>query len=191
MSNRQNKKSVQRGVGLLEVLIAIVLLAVGILGLASMQISAKRLNADALQRSIATELAHDIIERMRSNPDQLAAYVGTYGGESIGTAPTSCSSGACAPATLATRDVWEWEQALDGASETITEGGQTRSVGGLLTPRGCIVNAAGTVTVTIAWQGYESLSDLSANTCGADAGLYGTNDSQRQLLVVTTFIQGL
>ena len=44
------------------------------------------------------------------------------------------------------------------------------------------------VTVTMAWQGFEALSNPGTNTCGAGLGKYGTNDDKRQVITVTTFI---
>ncbi len=63
------------GIGLVEVLVALLVFSVGILGVTAMQLAAKRSGYEATQRSIATSLARDIIERMRSNPGQLPGYV--------------------------------------------------------------------------------------------------------------------
>lgn len=190
ISNRiRQNKTTQKGVGLIEVLVAMLIFALGILGMASMQLGAKRSSYDALQRSLATTLAHDIIERMRSNPSTAAlnvfGAVANVGGGSIGTTPAACTT-ACTPTQLAARDIWEWEQALDGASEI---SGST-NVGGLVSPKACIAYAAGLVTVTIAWKGYESTYDPdNTNTCGAGLGLYGTDEKERRLLVLTTYIE--
>ncbi len=61
--------------GLVEVLVAVLIFAVGLLGMAAMQLAAKKSSYEATQRSIATSLSRDILERMRSNPGQIAAYV--------------------------------------------------------------------------------------------------------------------
>lgn len=180
----------QRGVGLIEVLISILVFAMGILGLATMQINAKRTGYDALQRSLATALTRDIVERMRSNPSVAALTVyGTannLGGNTIATEPTpNCKTAACSTTALATHDLWEWEQALDGAAESI--GGN--NAGGLVSPKACITYNAGLVTVAIAWKGYNGKVNPTGSTCGEDLGLYGTDDVNRQLIVVSTFIE--
>ena len=189
--NKVNSTNKQRGVGLVEVLIAVLVFALGILGMASMQVNAKRVSYDALQRSLATALTRDIIERMRSNPadTSLLVYgaVDDLGGGSITTEPTpNCKSATCTPAQLAAHDIWEWEQALDGASET--SGGT--NAGGLVSPQACITYAAGVVTVTVAWKGYDGKANpIPGNTCGTTSGLYGAGNVDRQLIVINTYIE--
>ena len=176
----------QQGVGLLEVLIAFLLLAVGGVGLASMQLEAKRLNFEATQRSMATALVADITERMRNNTGVLADYsVNHLGSGSRGSEPSpNCRDADCTPAQLAAHDLWEWEQAIDGANELLG----TTETGGLDTPRACITHANGEISVALAWKGYQELTSTSANTCGEGLGLYGSSDNKRQLLLIATFI---
>lgn len=66
----------QQGVALIEVLIAFFVLAIGLLGLAGLQIKTLQFNQSAYQRSQATIAAYDMMDRMRSNRD--AARVGNY-----------------------------------------------------------------------------------------------------------------
>jgi len=179
----------QRGVGLIEVAIAILVISVGALGLASMQLAAKRAGFEAVQRTNATGLAMDILERMRVNPMVLDAYVtagvGVGSGNTALTTSELCTA-SCTEAQVATLDLYQWEQSLDGASEQ----SGTNAVGGLLNPVGCITTSgavAGSnsrkVKVAIAWEGFETLSDDIAETCGKT--VLGVN---RQLIVIDTFI---
>jgi type IV pilus assembly protein PilV len=77
----------QRGVTLLEVLISIVVLSVGLLGYAGLQTVSMKNNTSAFQRSQATMLTYDILDRMRAvarnpNPAVLGGYnvaMGTLG----------------------------------------------------------------------------------------------------------------
>ena len=70
-------KTIQRsqaGWSLIEILVALVVITVGVLGVLTMQSSAMQGNRVALERSQATVLAHDMAERMRAWPDNLAGY---------------------------------------------------------------------------------------------------------------------
>ena len=64
----------QRGVTLLEVLVSIVVLSVGLLGYAGLQSASLMNNTNAFQRSQATILTYDIVDRMRANRPNLASY---------------------------------------------------------------------------------------------------------------------
>ena len=59
---------------LLEVLISIVVLSVGLLGYAGLQTVSMKNNTSAFQRSQATMLTYDIVDRMRANKPNLASY---------------------------------------------------------------------------------------------------------------------
>lgn len=174
-----------RGAGLIEVLIAVLVLSVGLLGMLAMQTTAKRTAYEAAQRSQATAMAREIVERMRSNPGALGSYVATLGRGSIASAPASCVSGSCTPTQMASRDLYELEQMLDGAAE---KGSDTTNAGGLVSPTACIANAAGVVTVAVAWKGVAELTNPTVSACGNGLGLYGSGEAQRRLLVLSTFI---
>ncbi len=181
----------QTGVGLIEVLIAFLLLSIGGVGLASMQIKAKRVSYESVQRSLATSLAQDIIERMRNNPEALVNYVTTnLGGSSLGANEPipNCRDTGCAITELASHDLWEWERSLDGASETVEVSGNTVFAGGLDTPRACVTHAAGQITVSIVWKGFQEIINPTSTTCGEGLGLYGENDAKRQVVFISTFV---
>lgn len=74
MRNQKFKKSRLRresGVSLIEVLVAMMILSIGLLGIAALQAQGLRFNHDAYVRTQATNLAYDIVDRMRANPDNL------------------------------------------------------------------------------------------------------------------------
>ncbi len=65
----------QRGAGLIEVLVAVVVLGVGLLGAAGMQLAGLQGGHSAYQRSQATWLANDLIDRLRARrPEACSAY---------------------------------------------------------------------------------------------------------------------
>lgn len=124
-----------RGFTLIEVLIALLVLSIGLLGLASMQLSSIQYSNNAKQRTQATFLAYDILDRMRANPDE--AQSGSYDtllGDAIAT-PTGSdicvsSSNTCSTTQLAAYDLWEWKEDL--AAQLTMGDGQVRLVPGIL-----------------------------------------------------------
>ena len=76
LENRQTAWREQRGTTLIEALIAVVVLSVGLLGLAGLQANGLKFNQGSMQRSQATLLAYSILDHMRA--DSAAAKAGTY-----------------------------------------------------------------------------------------------------------------
>lgn len=70
--NSKHRRS--SGFSIIEVLVALLVLAIGLLGLAALQAQGLRFNHDAYVRTQATHLAYDIIDRMRANRTNVAAY---------------------------------------------------------------------------------------------------------------------
>lgn len=97
----------QRGATLIEVLVAMLVLSVGLLGLAGMQMTALKSNQSAYYRSQATVLAYDIIDRMRANRTQ--ALNGVY---DIALKNETCNPKIAPSGTLAQKDVAEWLNSL-------------------------------------------------------------------------------
>ena len=99
------------GFTLLEVLIAIVVVAFGLLGLAGLQLFALKNNQSASARVAATSLTSDIIDRMKSNFQGVIAgnynqpNATAYAGPSV---PNCNQAGGCTPTELAQHDLFEW-----------------------------------------------------------------------------------
>jgi len=72
----QIRVNTQRGISLIEVLIALLLISIGLLGMASLQANSLKFNRSAYDRSVATQLAYDITDRMRAN--RAGALAGDY-----------------------------------------------------------------------------------------------------------------
>lgn len=92
----------QRGFTLVEVLVALVILSIGLLGLAGLQLSSLQASQQAYLRSQATVMGQDIIERMRANRD--AALNGEY--------DIAMADGPPAGADIAANDLNDWLTAL-------------------------------------------------------------------------------
>ena len=98
-----NKKA-QKGASLLEVLIALFVLAVGLLGVLSLQAESLRFNQQAHSASQALFLANDLVERMRLNTK--GEYATNQATPLVGVNP--CKTNSCDSAALASADLAEW-----------------------------------------------------------------------------------
>lgn len=108
-SSRTLNRARQQGMSLIEVLVAIVIIAIALFGTASLQMSAMRLGQGGVFRSHAVFLAQDIAERMESNA--AGAIAGSYAVTLTSTPPTvdtTCETAACAQAALAAYDIAQW-----------------------------------------------------------------------------------
>jgi type IV pilus assembly protein PilV len=100
-----------RGVTLIEVLVTMVIVAVGLLGLAGMQVRGLSIQKDAHGRALATQLALDLADRMRSNTGALTNYTFTTpypsGAYTPPTAP-DCTTATCTAVQQAQFDLGGW-----------------------------------------------------------------------------------
>lgn len=199
-TDKRSSRRHQRGYFLLEVMITVVVLSIGLLGLGALQVHSKQTNMVAAQRTFVSHLAHDLLERMRSNDEGLASYIGsdsvvTLTGSSMSVPASSCVSGSmCDPVQLAAYDLWEWEQKLAGAMSQIA----STNAGVLLSPTACISRpsggGSGTYTVAIAWRSTKPIenpavpTNATAGNCGTSSGKYGTGNEMRHLLWIESFI---
>jgi type IV pilus assembly protein PilV len=100
-----NKNS---GFTLLEVLVAIVVLSLGLLGLAGLQAASLRNNQTAYYRGIAVQQALDMADRIRANLAGVRA--GNYSalGNGLPASNPDCFAAACSAADLAVSDHRQW-----------------------------------------------------------------------------------
>jgi type IV pilus assembly protein PilV len=100
----------QGGFTLIEVLVSAMILSVGLVGVAGLQVVSLKNNQSAYMRSQATALAYDLADRMRSNV--VGANAGFYDPEDAATrAPCSTTVG-CTTQELAQNDLAEWNASL-------------------------------------------------------------------------------
>lgn len=97
----------QHGASLIEVLVSMVILAIGILGISALQANSMKSNQSSYMRTQAILHAEDIVERMRSN--LAGVRNGSYNDPAPAINAACLSPAACTPAQLAAHDVGEWE----------------------------------------------------------------------------------
>lgn len=123
----------QRGFTLMESLVAMVVMALGILGIVGVQMRTLTDTQAGVRRAQAIRLIEDLGERLQNNPNalgNLAVYTGA--GQDSG-----CATTACSPADLAAFDIWQWRRnmatALPGGSATVfVPAGGSRQLGVLV-----------------------------------------------------------
>lgn len=98
-----------RGVTLIEVLIAMLVFSVGLLGAAGLMVVAARSNQAAYLRSQVTFLAQSMAERMQANA--IGVWNGDYNGHYPDASAQDCSGG-CTPSQLAQHDRQRWSSQL-------------------------------------------------------------------------------
>ena len=105
------------GFTLIEVLIAMIVLAVGLLGLAGLQATSLRNNQSAYNRIKATQLAYEIADRMRANYTEAKNLTGNMYILLLARQPRqqwqiARATTGCTPAQMALNDLFEWNQAI-------------------------------------------------------------------------------
>lgn len=99
----------QSGFTLLEVLVAMLVLSIGLLGLAGLMASSMRNNQSAYHSTQATWLAYDILDRMRAN--NAVALAGGYSTASALGSPAACST-AAPSGSVAAQDIAGWKNMI-------------------------------------------------------------------------------
>jgi len=100
----------QRGFTLIEVLVAGLILAIGLVGVAGLQAFSLKNNQSAFMRSQATALAYDLADRMRSNV--AGANGGFYDPATAALTAGCAATSGCSPAQMAQHDLAEWNNTV-------------------------------------------------------------------------------
>ena len=161
------------GMTLLEVLISITLLAIGMIGIASMLLISQKANNSNYTRQQAAQAIYDMFDKIRANSQ--TAISGNYNISNIGSngMPTAvntpavlCNNAACNATQLATYDGWNW---------------LTHNVAQLPNGSGSITTAAGPtgntiVTITVQWD-----DSIAQQAMGATGNTAPTNNNFVQM----------
>lgn len=168
----------QRGLSLIELMVTVIILAVGLLGMAGLQSKLQQSEVEAYQRSQALLLLSDMANRLATNRSNAINYETDLDGVGVGSV---CEAGV---ATQQQVDEGEWCNSLQGAAEVE----DANKLGAMIGGRGCIeVLGGGSYRISVAWQGLSPLSVPTESACGAGkydgpAGSSCTADLCRRLV---------
>ncbi len=156
-----------RGTSMIEVLVTLVIVAIGLLGLAGLQSRLQVSEMEAYQRAQALILLNDMASRLAANRNIAITYDTDGAAVGVGMDCAELGNG-----TWQQRDMTAWCNALQGAAETMGGGNVGAMVGG----RGCIddLGDGRSFLVTVAWQG---LTPVSAPTPTCGQNQYNTDDT--------------
>lgn len=179
----------QHGFSLVEILVTLVIVMIGLLGLAGVQVRAHQAELESYQRAQALVLVADMADRISANRKAPQCYAITtdtangtpYLGHLSTLVPTCTAWGTAALQTIAVADLNAWGDLLKGATET--SGGV--NVGAMIGARGCITRDPATETfrVSVAWQGIAPTAAPTAADPAATCGLnlYGDERLRREV----------
>lgn len=107
----RNKNRMQRGFSLVEVLITLVIMSVGMLGIAGLYVQGLQAGRTSMFRHQAVTIAGDVADRIRVNPTAAGAYEAATGTNN------SCVAGGvnCTPAQMAANDIALWRTQVQNA----------------------------------------------------------------------------
>lgn len=205
MNQPKNTRMRHAGFTMIEVLVSLLIIVLGLLGLAGLQTRLQQAEFESYQRSQALVLLYDGVDRINFNRETaikgaggISCFVITntaagtaYYGAGSAALPACGTSVNAAFNAMADAAMAEWDSALKGAAETKVGVATTAGF------RGCVAYAAGTelldsggaalegtgiYTVAVAWQG---TGDTFAPTVNCANNLYGAETRRR--VVSTTF----
>lgn len=154
VSNEQN------GFTLIEVLIAVLVISIGLLGMAGLQTSGIQQSHNSYLKTQASMLAYDMADRMRSNLEGVnnGYYNSVDSMDSpVNAAPGCISSGsACSAEDTATNDIYEWtNDSADGSIASLLPSGY-----------GMVSQSGGIFTITVLWD--EARTGATGTDCSTD-----------------------
>lgn len=145
----------QAGFTLLEILIALIILSIGLLGLAGLQANSLKNNNSAYQRTQASLLANEMLDRIRANRQGLAA--GAYDViDSTTTDDPGCITSGCSSTQMAQYDAHDWSGRL---ASLLPSGQGTVSGGG----------ANSVFTITVMWD--DARTGATGTACSGDTSV--------------------
>lgn len=142
------KQRKQQGLSLIESMIALLVISIGLLGIAALQITSMSQNTSALNHSQAVWLAYNMSDRILANYDEFDNYDGvdtsnSYSGD--------CVASACSTGQMLDADAAEWSDMIDNS---------------LPAGRGMVTSNADGLLVTVMWD--DEGTGATGDGCGPD-----------------------
>ena len=141
------RKQHQQGVTLVESMIALLVISIGLLGIASLQITAMSQNASSFNHSQAVWYAYNMSDRIRANLDQFVNYNGIDTSNSYA---QDCMTATCSNGQMLTADAADW----------------ATMIANLPGGRGIITNTGDGLTVNVMWD--DEGTGAAGTNCGTD-----------------------
>jgi type IV pilus assembly protein PilV len=186
MTSRRSPRR-QAGVSMIEVLVSILIIVLGLLGLAGLQSHATLAEAEAFQRAQAITLVQDMVDRLNGARPSGTNNKPGYDLQYITSVPLGTGNALmdCVNYTGVERDKCEWSNALLGASEKAAG----NAIGAMDSARGCISLVSGntmprTYEIAVVWQGV-AMTKAPSTQCGTS--LYGDEKQRRAITAQVTF----
>lgn len=143
----------QKGFTLMEVLVALAVLSIGLLGMAGMQLFSMKNSHGAYLQSQASFFAYDLVDKIRANPVGFnnGSYDTTY--SSISGSIVNCQSNTanCTPTQLAAFELAQWKCALGSYESDSTCSGTLELTPVLPNGDGQVIRNGDDVTITVQW----------------------------------------
>lgn len=137
----------QQGVTLVEAMIALLVISIGLLGIASLQLTAMTQNASSLNHSQAVWYANNMSDRIRANVTEFNNYDGI---DTSNGYAQDCVAGPCSTTEMITADAADW----------------TTMMGNLPGGRGIVASNADGLLVTVMWD--DEGTGATGTNCGSD-----------------------
>ncbi len=140
----------QQGVTLIEAMIALLVISIGLLGIAALQITAMSQNTSSLNHSQAVWIAYNMSDRIRANTTEFNTYIGIDTNNSYN---QDCMSGACTTGMMVTADATDWGNLIAA----------------LPAGRGIIANDPDGLSITVMWD--DDGTGATGTGCGNDTSV--------------------
>ncbi|WP_067522866.1 type IV pilus modification protein PilV [Endozoicomonas ascidiicola] len=184
------------GFTMIEVLVAMMIVSVGLLGIAGLVLESRKNIIEVQQRSIAINLADDLLARMAANVDGLGSYTANLNAVPAQPGTVCHQAGSnCTAQQTAAFDLWQWGTSVFAGA---IQREDATSTGGLISPRACININNSDVTLTLVWRGRfprpdsrppDALVPAEPGNCGTGIASYRSiadNDLRRVMVMNTT-----
>lgn len=158
-----------KGFSMIEVLVTILILMIGLLGLAGLQTRALTAQMESYQRGQALFLLRDMADRINANRMNASSYVGF----TLGTGTANCPN---TGNLKVDEDLCDWHNALLGSAEKQN----ATNVGAMIGARGCVYQSPTNVgdppsyVIVVAWQGFNN-TKAPVSTAADSPGKCGLN----------------